>query len=85
MKNIFYFILKTPFVFGHVKKRFDQKDKVNFKICDITTWLTNNYNIHITIHILPDISRSKVNQTMKFGQVIKNNKRIIFLQKSCRK
>ena len=25
------------------KKRLHQKDKVNFKIYDITTWLTNNY------------------------------------------
>ena len=27
----------------------------------------------ITIHILPNISRSKGNQTMKFGQLIKYN------------
>ena len=27
----------------------------------------------ITIHILHDISRSKDNQTMKFGQLIENN------------
>ena len=27
----------------------------------------------ITIHILPNISRSKGNQTMKFGQLIKHN------------
>ena len=38
----------------------------------------------ITIHILPDISRSNGNQTMKFGQLIENNVRNIFLQKSCR-
>ena len=25
----------------------DQKDKINCKICDITTWLTNNYHTHI--------------------------------------
>ena len=34
----------------------------------------------ITIYILPNISQSKDNQTMKFGQLIKNNKRNIFLQ-----
>ena len=28
----------------------------------------------ITIHILPNISESKGNQTMKFGQVIEYNK-----------
>ena len=66
MENAFYFILKALFVlkiftflplhFGHVEKRLDQKDKVNFKIYDVTA-----------IHILPNISRSKDNQTMKFG------------------
>ena len=35
------------------------------------------------IHILPNISQSKGNQTMKFGQLIEYNKRNIFLQKSC--
>ena len=34
--------------------------------------------ISITIHILPNISRSKGNQTIKFGQVIEYNKRNIF-------
>ena len=34
----------------------------------------------IAIHILPNISQSKGNQTMKFGQVIDYNKRNIFLQ-----
>ena len=35
--------------------------------------------------MIPNISRSKGNQTMKFGQVIEYNNRNIFLQKSCRK
>ena len=39
----------------------------------------------IAIHILPNISQSKGNQTMKFGQLIEYNKRNIFLQKLCRK
>ena len=34
----------------------------------------------ITIHILPKISQSKGNQTMKFGQLIEYNKRVSFLQ-----
>ena len=34
------------------------------------------------IHILPNISGSKGNQTMKFGQLIKYNTRNIFLEKS---
>ena len=39
----------------------------------------------ITIHILHNISRSKGNQTMKFGQLIEYDKRNIFLQESQRK
>ena len=62
------------------KKRLDEKDKVNFKIHGVTTWLTNNYN-----NILPNISRTKSNQTMRLGQLIEINKRNIFLQKLCRK
>ena len=36
----------------------------------------------IAIHILPNISRSKGNQTTKFGQSIWYNMRNIFLEKS---
>ena len=39
----------------------------------------------ITMHILPNISQSKSNQTMKFGQLIGYSKRNIFLQKLCGK
>ena len=35
----------------------------------------------IAIQILPNISQSKGNQTMKFGQLTEYNKRNIFLQK----
>ena len=54
--------------------------KVNFKVYDVKTWLKNNYNT-----MLPKISRSKDNQTMKYVQLIENNKRNIFLQNSYRK
>ena len=37
------------------------------------------------ITVLSNISRSKGNQAMKLGQWIDYNKRIIFLQKLCRK
>ena len=37
------------------------------------------------IHILPNISRSKSNQTIKLGQLIEYSRRNIFLQKLCRK
>ena len=46
---------------------------VNFKIYDVTVWFKTNYNSQ-----LPNISRSKDNQTMKFGQLIEPNKRIFF-------
>ena len=36
----------------------------------------------IAIYILPNIPRSKVNQTMKFGQFIEYNMRNIFVEKS---
>ena len=40
----------------------------------------------IAIHILPNIPRSKGNQTMKFGQIIEYNTRnISFSEKSCTK
>ena len=57
IKNVFYFISKALFVleifklsswlFGHVAKRLDKKDKVNFRFYGITAWLTNNCNTHI--------------------------------------
>ena len=41
------------------------------------TWLQT-----IVIHILPNILRSKGNQTIKFDQLIECNMRNIFLEKS---
>ena len=85
---LFNFILKARFVLkifkflswllGQVEKRLDQKDKVNFKIYDVATWLT----LLTPIHILTNISRTKGNQTMKFGQLIEYNMRIIFFLKN---
>ena len=78
-EKYFSFILKALFVlkifkflfrlFGHVKKRSDQKDKINFKIYNVTIWLTNNYNAHI-----PNISQSKANERTSFGQFIEYSK-----------
>ena len=39
----------------------------------------------IEIHILTNISRSRGNQTMKFGQLIADNMRNIFLENHARK
>ena len=35
----------------------------------------------IAMHILPNISRSKSNQTMKYGQLMKYNKRNTFIER----
>ena len=53
----FYFTSKALFVLiifkflsrllGHVAKRLDEKDKVNFKFYDVTAWLIGNCNAHI--------------------------------------
>ena len=87
MKNGFYFTLKAlfvlnifkflPWLFGHVRKRLDRKDKVNFKICGVKTCLTNYWK-----PISTKISR---NQAIKFGQLIEYNLRNIFLEESCTK
>ena len=47
--------------FDHVGIPFDKKANVNFKIYDVTNWITNNYNSHI--------ARGKDNQIMKFDQL----------------
>ena len=60
-----YIILALTF--SSCRKK-DLTRKVNFKIYDVTAWLTNN---SITINILSNISLSKGNQTMKFGQLTK--------------
>ena len=39
----------------------------------------------IAIHVLPNISQNKGNQTMNIGQLIEYNNSNIFLQKLCRK
>ena len=60
MKNYFYFILKVfvlrifnflPDFFGQVGKCFDKKAMVDFKIYDVTTWETNNYNTRIAQYL----------------------------------
>ena len=44
--------------------------------------LISNFMTSIVIHILTNISRSKDNQTMKFGQLIECSMKNIFLEKS---
>ena len=42
-------------------KRLDWKDKVNFKIHDVTTWFTNNCNTHIGQYLIKE--RQPENET----------------------
>ena len=83
MKNAFYLILKAHFVikifkflywpFGHVKKGLIKKIRLILKCMTSRPGKQT-----ITIHILPNISRSKGNKTMKFGQLIEYNMSSIF-------
>ena len=88
MINAFYFTLNALFVlkifnvsswlFGHVEKIALLEKYGWFQ----NPWCHNLVNKTVAIHILPNISRSKGNQTMKFGQLIEYNMRIIFVEKS---
>ena len=59
--NAFYFILEALSVFSRylvfvltfwsVEKQLDHKDKTDFKIYDVTTWLTCNYNTYIAQYL----------------------------------
>ena len=61
MKNAFYFMLKALFlieiftflycIFGKLEKRLDKKTMVNFKIHDVTDWITNVCNINIAQYL----------------------------------
>ena len=48
--------------FGHVGKRLDQKNQVNFKIHNVRTWLKT-----IAIYSFTNISGSQGNQAITFG------------------
>ena len=87
MKNAFYLMLKVLFLrkifkflsrlFVYVGKRLDKK-------VTVSKFMTSQTGQQIIIvHILPNIPRSKGNQTMKLSQVIEYN-RIFFLEKSVR-
>ena len=75
MKNAFYFILKALLVFK-IFKFF----VTTFRSCRKNDFIRKK---KLTSKVM--MSQSKGNQLMKFGQVIKYNKRNILLQKLCRK
>ena len=52
------------------------------KLWLVSKFMTSQTKQVITISIFPNISRSKGNQTMKFGLLIDYNMRNIFLEKS---
>ena len=82
-----YFTLKAPFVpkifkflpwpFGHIEKWLSRKIRLISKFMTSQTGKQT-----IAIHILSNISKSKSNRTMKFGQLIECNMRNIFLKNS---
>ena len=47
---VFKIVKFLSWIFGHVSKRLDKKNKVNFKLDDVTAWLTNNCDTHIAQH-----------------------------------
>ena len=85
-RNVFYFTLKALFVLKFLNFCLDflvmQKNDLIRKIKLISKFMTSQPGKHMTaIHKLLIVSRSKGNQTMKFGQLIKYNMRKIFLEK----
>ena len=87
MKIVFYFTSKVLFVlkifrflswrFGHVSKRVDQKDKVNFKFYDVTAWLTNTCNAHIDQYL-----EKKKESDNESWSISRSKMRSIYLEKS---
>ena len=97
LKNLCYLLDWKPFkndekcFLFHLKSSFRfQDDQVSVTIFGhaekSSKFMTSQRGLQtIAIHLLPNISQSKGNQTMKFGQLIEYIKRNIFLQKLCGK
>ena len=66
LKSLDFFleIIKFFFIFGLVEKRLDLKDKVSFKICEITIWEINNCNTYIDQYL-----KEKTQSGNEFGPV----------------
>ena len=84
-KNVFYFVLKALFVLKTFKfcigpLVIQKKKGLTRKKRMISKSVTSQPGKQaITIHILPNFSESKGNQKIKFDQLIKYNKKNIFL------
>ena len=88
MKNAFYFISKAFFVleiFTYLSWLLviQRNSLIRTLIPELMT--SHAVQKLIAIHILSNISRIQCNQAMKFGELIENNVRNIFLKKLCRK
>ena len=86
INNAFYFMWKAPFVleiftflswlFGFGEKRFDRRAMIlKFRTSQTGQQI-------IAVHILPNISWTKGNKAMKFGQLVECNMINIFHEKS---
>ena len=89
-KNAFYFTLKALFVLKILKflswLLVLQKNGLIRKMRLTSKFMTSQpWKQRIAIHILPNISRSEGNRTMKFDKLTEYNMRNIFLGKSYRK
>ena len=72
IKNAFYFTSKSLFVLKMFKNSFVRKVRL------ISKFMTSQPGKQtIALHTLPNISRRKYNQTMKYGQLIEYNMRNI--------
>ena len=83
MENAFYFTVKALFVLKIFQILFwPQKNELIRKIRLISKFMLSPPGKQtIAIHLLPNISRSKDNQTVKFGQLTEYNRKM-FLEKS---
>ena len=83
MKNSFYFILKALFLLGIYPDFLNMlKNCLIGKLRLISKFITSHTGQQIiTIHTLPNISRSKGNQARKFCQLIEYKIRNVFLEK----
>ena len=79
MSNAFYFTLKAIFVFKifqFLARLWSCRKTLISKLV-----VSKPRKQTVAIHILPNLSRSKDNQTMKLGQLIEYNMRKMFLEK----
>ena len=90
MKNVFCFTLKALSVFKILNFCSDFFDHAkngwvrNLRL--ISNFLTSQTKKQIIgIYVLPNMSRSKSNQTLKFGELIEHNRKTFFFEKSCTK